>query len=298
MSASAKARERSRRHGARAAAANAARSANTCGAVAAGRLRRGSCLPLPVSTRTGCAPAAAAACEVASARRRPCGTSFERHVEAPRDLRAACPGLGLRQSQPASAACGQKKNASMRPADLRRARAAACRGSRSACAMSNRPRADARLVGRHHDAIAGLVRRAIASRLPGIGLHSSGDLMYWSLSWLMVPSRSRMMSFMRRAWRCRRRGSSRQRRSPAARGGCGAASASSAITITSSKNASTGGLQHREALQVAGVVAALERGHCLLAALRARSNRARSAGSCSICALGRVERLALGLRPA
>ena len=36
----------------------------------------------------------------------------------------------------------------------------------------------------------------MASRLPGIGFHSSGLLMNWSLSKLMTPSRSRMMSFM------------------------------------------------------------------------------------------------------
>src|SRR3569832_225015 len=38
--------------------------------------------------------------------------------------------------------------------------------------------------------------RAIASSAPGKGGHSSGDLMYWSLSRLIVPSRSRMTSFM------------------------------------------------------------------------------------------------------
>jgi len=37
-----------------------------------------------------------------------------------------------------------------------------------------------------------------ASIEPGIGRHSAGDLMYWSLSWLITPSRSRMTSFMRR----------------------------------------------------------------------------------------------------
>src|SRR6478609_4173257 len=38
--------------------------------------------------------------------------------------------------------------------------------------------------------------RAMASRAPGSGCHSCGDLMYWSLSTLMVPSRSRMTSFI------------------------------------------------------------------------------------------------------
>src|SRR5512135_874246 len=43
--------------------------------------------------------------------------------------------------------------------------------------------------------------RAIASRLPGIGRHSPGLLMNWSLSWLMTPSRSRITSFAERAMR-------------------------------------------------------------------------------------------------
>src|SRR5690349_9327100 len=38
--------------------------------------------------------------------------------------------------------------------------------------------------------------RAIASSAPGSGIHSSGDLMNASLSTLMVPSRSRMTSFI------------------------------------------------------------------------------------------------------
>src|SRR5882724_3364123 len=40
------------------------------------------------------------------------------------------------------------------------------------------------------------LRRAMASSAPGRGIHSSGDLMNSSLSALMVPSRSRMTSFM------------------------------------------------------------------------------------------------------
>src|SRR6478672_3687793 len=36
----------------------------------------------------------------------------------------------------------------------------------------------------------------MASIDPGMGRHSDGDLMYWSLSKLMTPSRSRMASFM------------------------------------------------------------------------------------------------------
>src|SRR5215813_6963438 len=40
--------------------------------------------------------------------------------------------------------------------------------------------------------------RAIASRLPGIGRHSSGDLMNCGLSWLITPSRSSTISFTAR----------------------------------------------------------------------------------------------------
>src|SRR5258706_11108108 len=36
----------------------------------------------------------------------------------------------------------------------------------------------------------------MASMEPGIARHSDGDLMYWSLSKLMTPSRSRMASFI------------------------------------------------------------------------------------------------------
>jgi hypothetical protein len=41
-------------------------------------------------------------------------------------------------------------------------------------------------------------KRAMASRLPGIGRHSSGDLMNWSLSRLITPSRSRTISLTAR----------------------------------------------------------------------------------------------------
>jgi hypothetical protein len=40
------------------------------------------------------------------------------------------------------------------------------------------------------------LRRAMASRAPGKGSHSEGDLTYSALSSLMVPSRSRMTSFI------------------------------------------------------------------------------------------------------
>ena len=42
--------------------------------------------------------------------------------------------------------------------------------------------ADARLVGRHRDAEAVLVQARDRLDRAGIGRHSAGDLMYWSLS--------------------------------------------------------------------------------------------------------------------
>src|SRR5690606_37023512 len=62
--------------------------------------------------------------------------------------------------------------------------------------MPNRPRPtpdwlDATTTRQPH-----WLRRAMASSAPGMGFHSSGDLMNWSESTLMTPSRSRMMSFI------------------------------------------------------------------------------------------------------
>src|SRR6478736_2151330 len=63
-------------------------------------------------------------------------------------------------------------------------------------AMSKRPRP----MPDWFDAIAtcqpAWFRRAMASRLPGIATHSSGDLMNASESTLITPSRSRMTSFL------------------------------------------------------------------------------------------------------
>src|SRR5919204_5051341 len=99
------------RHGARC-SANAARSAKTC--VPGGRLPS-ACVfcPLPVRTSTGRAPAAAAACTSRS----PSPTmyvSFSAMLKR-RATSSSMPGWGLRHWQAASAAGGQKKNASMRP---------------------------------------------------------------------------------------------------------------------------------------------------------------------------------------
>src|SRR5512139_3468443 len=63
-------------------------------------------------------------------------------------------------------------------------------------AISNSPRASPDWLVATTTRQPSRVSRAIASRLPGMGFHSSGDLMNWSESKLMTPSRSRMMSFM------------------------------------------------------------------------------------------------------
>ena len=100
-----------RRHGAKC-SANAARSGNTC--VAAGRFPSSRVFrPLPVSTSTGRAPAAAAAYTYLRASPT-MYTSFSDTLKR-RATSRSMPGWGLRHSQPASAACGQKKNASILP---------------------------------------------------------------------------------------------------------------------------------------------------------------------------------------
>src|SRR4029078_12108585 len=56
-------------------------------------------------------------------------------------------------------------------------------------AMSNRRRPSPDWLGATIPRNPAWLSREIASRLPGIGRHSSGDLMNWSLSWLITPSR-------------------------------------------------------------------------------------------------------------
>ncbi len=68
-------------------------------------------------------------------------------------------------------------------------------------AMSNSPRARPDWLVATTVCQPAWLRRAIASSEPGIGTHSSGDLTKSSRSSLIVPSRSRMTSFMRRASR-------------------------------------------------------------------------------------------------
>src|SRR5512147_191254 len=68
--------------------------------------------------------------------------------------------------------------------------------------MSNRPRAMPDWLVATTTRQPACVRRAMPSTLPLIGRHSAGDLMYWSLSWLMVPSRSSTTSFTRVVLRC------------------------------------------------------------------------------------------------
>jgi hypothetical protein len=63
-------------------------------------------------------------------------------------------------------------------------------------AMSNKPRPKPDWLLATTTCQPAWLRRAMASRAPGNGIHSSGDLMKSSLSWLMVPSRSKMTSLL------------------------------------------------------------------------------------------------------
>ncbi|CFW45544.1 Uncharacterised protein [Bordetella pertussis] len=74
-------------------------------------------------------------------------------------------------------------------------------------AVSNSPRASPDWLVASTTVQSACVRRAMACRLPGSAIHSSGDLTKASLSWLTTPSRSRMISFTGPAWKCRPPGS-------------------------------------------------------------------------------------------
>ena len=152
--------------------------------------------PLPVSTRIGCAPTASAAMQVAQrvADARHAGhVDAEAHADLPQHagLRLAAFALRVRRS----AGSRTRRRAARPPAP---APCASCRGSRSAFAMSNRPRPMPDWLVAMTTRKPAWLSRAIASRLPGIGRHSSGDLMNWALSWLITPSRSRTMSLTAR----------------------------------------------------------------------------------------------------
>ena len=108
--------------------------------------------------------------------------------------------------------------------------------------MSNRPRAMPDWLVATTTRQPPCVRRAIASMLPGSGFHSAGDLMYLSLSWLIVPSRSRITSFIGYTASLERSATrfmaSRRSRSSARR--LRRSLSSSTMTMTLSKKASTG----------------------------------------------------------
>src|SRR5687768_8018711 len=148
--------------------------------------------PLPVSTRIGCAPTASAACR--SFRLSPTtGTPFS-SVWKRDAISSNMPVRGFRQPQDSAAVCGQKKSASMRP-PWRKTISIILSLMALSVAMSNRPRPIPDWLVATAIRQPPWCRRAIASIEPGIGRHSAGDLMYWSLSKLITPSRSRMTSF-------------------------------------------------------------------------------------------------------
>src|SRR5487761_2743771 len=133
------------------------------------------CSPLPVSTRTGRAPAALAASRSRSESPiagTPASETLKRSA-----ISCSMPGLGLRHAQPASWACAQKNTASMRPPSWF---TALCILSCMALsvAISNKPRPRPDWLVATTTRKPAWVKRAIASRLPAMGFHSSGLLMY------------------------------------------------------------------------------------------------------------------------
>src|SRR5471030_1943906 len=158
-----------------AASARAAAARSRCISVPSGRppdFCVGS--PLPVSTRIGLAPAALAACR--SRRESPIAGTPTSATLKRSAISSSMPGCGLRQAQPASCACGHKNTASMRPPNLF---TALCILSWMALsvAMSNSPLPTPDWLVATTTRKPAWVKRAIASRLPAIGFHSSGLLM-------------------------------------------------------------------------------------------------------------------------
>ena len=84
------------------------------------------------------------------------------------------PGRGLRQRQPSSGPCGQKKIASIRPPTSASSRFMRAWMALSA-AMSNRPRARPDWLLAITVCQPAWFSRAIASSAPGTGTHSSAD---------------------------------------------------------------------------------------------------------------------------
>ena len=147
--------------------------------------------PLPVLTSKGLAPAARAACR--SRIESPINGTPVRSIRRRLAISSSNPGRGLRHRQLSAGAWGQKNTASIcPPASLTERYIFSW--MRIRVSRSNRPRATPDWLVATTTRQPARCRRAIAARLPGIGCHSPGDLMYSSESSLMTPSRSRITS--------------------------------------------------------------------------------------------------------
>src|SRR5260221_870526 len=130
-------------------------------------------VPLPVSTRIGCAPTASAACR--SLRLSPIAGTPLSSVWNRAAISSSMPVRGLRQAHSSAAVCGQKNSASVRP-PRRNILAILLSLMALSLAMSKSPRPipDSLVATAMRKPF--WFRRAIASIEPGIGRHSAGDL--------------------------------------------------------------------------------------------------------------------------
>src|SRR5688500_11634884 len=135
--------------------------------------------PLPVSTSTGSAPTAAAHCKSRKASPT-AGTPFKSRPKRS-EISLNMPVAGLRQPQLSVLAWGQKNIASMRPPAWMTALHILSLIALNDT-MSSKPRPMPDWLVATTTRYPACVRCAIASRLPGIGFHSSGVLINAALS--------------------------------------------------------------------------------------------------------------------
>ena len=212
-----------------------------------------------------------------AARRPPCSTSSSDDVEAPRDLEQHARLAACGSAQPRVRGVRAEEERVDAPARLRR-RALQRVVDREQRRRVEQAARDARLVGRHHDAIAGLRQardrlQAALDRPPLLG----------RLDVVVAVVVDGAVAVEDDELHCRELGEIGDavhravQLARAARGGCARTRASLSITITLSKNASTGALQRGERFQRAGVIAALEQRAVDARGLQRASNERRSA---------------------
>ena len=183
--------------------------------------------PLPVRTRCGAQPAATPACRSRSESPTAVGLAQRRRRSARRSS-SNRPGRGLRQRQPSSGPCGQKKTASMRPPSIgERAVHLGVDGvQRRHVEQAAR---QARLVGRDHRVPAGVVEtrdrlERARDRHPFVGRLDVVVAVLVDRAVAVEDDRA-SCALRRRAATGRRRGSSSCAARPAAPGGWRAAQA-------------------------------------------------------------------------